>query len=173
MKRRSRYNQKTRLDFQAIPLNTRRTEIPDVDMDMGQMEPADDALYGMHMGITHDRYRSAPSQYSSDMSGAEVMGESWFLGEQFSGGVSPNMFYDIMRGLVDSEDNSVDPETGIRSKGLGFYGGLPVDMDDDGEIDHILTKDGLKPTGQPTHMYGLRRNVNDDGIPDPRNPIEY
>ena len=46
-------------------------------------------------------------------------------------------------------------------------------MDDDGEIDHILTKDGLKPTGQPTHMYGLRRNVNDDGIPDPRNPIEY
>ena len=174
MRRRSRYSKKFQKNTHTMSrLNRRSTEIPDGGMDMDQMEPADNALYGMHMGITQDRYRTAPSQYASDMSGAEVMGESWFLGEQFSGGMSPNMFYDILKGLVDTEDNSVDPETGIRSKGLGFYGGLPVDMDGDGEIDHILTKGGLKPTGQPTHVYGLTRNVDDDGIPDPRNPIEY
>tara|TARA_X000001382_G_scaffold94770_1_gene69232 strand:- start:2539 stop:3090 length:552 start_codon:yes stop_codon:yes gene_type:complete len=152
--------------------------IVDMDIDtaaeiMSNGGNSDDALYGMHMGITQDRYRSAPSQYASDMSGAEVMGESRFLGEQFSGGMSPNMFYDILKGLVDTEDNSVDPDTGIRSKGLGFYGGLPVDMDGDGEIDHILTKDGLKPTGQSTPVYGLTRNVDPDtGVADADNPLE-
>tara|TARA_R110000851_G_scaffold47612_1_gene115615 strand:+ start:810 stop:1259 length:450 start_codon:yes stop_codon:yes gene_type:complete len=128
-------------------------------------------------GLTYDpKYRPASSQsvdnYGSVDSGdmGSFMGESWFLGEQFSGGVSPNMFYDIMRGLVDSEDNSVDPETGIKGIGYGNYGGIPVTL---GGVDYMLTKGGLVPIGQPTPISGLRRNVDDDGIPDPKNPIGY
>jgi len=130
--------------------------------------------WGMHKGITQDRYRTAPSQFA-DVGGADaVIGESRFLGENFGmGGGEGARFYDILQMLIDSEDNTPDPETGIRKPGLGYYGGLPIDLDGDGEIDHIWTKGGPKPTGQPTHIYGLKRNVDDDGIPDPRNPIEF
>ena len=107
--------------FQKINFNKPPNRIVDMDIDtaveiMSNGGNSDDALYGMHMGITQDRYRSAPSQYASDMSGAEVMGESRFLGEQFSGGMSPNMFYDILKGLVDTEDTLFQSQQQIRNE---------------------------------------------------------